>query len=88
MEYQSISQLIFHSTILKEEIVMKFESFGLNVAKERIKKNLSAYELSLRLGKDASYINKLENGKINVSLKMILAICEQLEINVVDLFKE
>lgn len=67
---------------------MKFETFGLNVAKERIKKDLSAYELSLRLGKDASYINKLENGKINVSLKMILAICEQLEINVVDLFKQ
>ena len=55
---------------------MKFENFGLNVAKERIKQDLSAYELSLRLGKDASYINKLENGKINVSLKMILAISE------------
>ena len=67
---------------------MKFETFGLNVAKQRIKKDLSAYELSLRLGKDASYIHKLENGKINVSLKMILAICEQLEVSVVDLFKE
>ena len=39
---------------------MKFETFGLNVAKERMKQNISAYELSLRLGKDASYINKLE----------------------------
>ncbi|MBQ7880342.1 MAG: helix-turn-helix transcriptional regulator [Clostridia bacterium] len=67
---------------------MKFETFGLNVAKERMKKNLSAYELSLRIGKDASYINKLENGKINVSLKMILAICEELQIKVIDLFKE
>lgn len=67
---------------------MKFETFGLNVAKQRIKKDLSAYELSLRLGKDASYINKLENGKINVSLKMILAISEELNIDVVDLFKE
>lgn len=67
---------------------MKFKTFGLNVAKARIKNNLSAYELSLRLGKDASYINKLENGKINVSLKMILAISEELSIKVVDLFKE
>ena len=65
---------------------MKFETFGLNVAKERIKKNLSAYELSLQLGKDASYINKLENGKINVSLKMIIAISEQLQIDIKDLF--
>ena len=67
---------------------MKFENFGLNVAKQRIKKGLSAYELSLRLGKDASYINKLENGKINISLKMILAICEELQINIIELFKE
>ncbi|MBQ8522351.1 MAG: helix-turn-helix transcriptional regulator [Clostridia bacterium] len=67
---------------------MKFETFGLNVAKERIKKDLSAYELSLRLGKDASYINKLENGKINPSLKMILAISEELNISIINLFKE
>ena len=66
---------------------MKFENFGLNVAKERIKNGLSAYELSLRLGKDPSYINKLENGKINVSLKMIIAIAECLEVPVVNLFK-
>ena len=31
---------------------MKFEDFGLNVAKERIKQGISAYELSLRLDKD------------------------------------
>jgi len=67
---------------------MKFETFGLNVAKERIKQNLSAYELSLRLGKDASYVSKLENGKINVSLKMIIAISESLQVNICNLFKE
>ena len=67
---------------------MRFETFGLNVAKQRIKKDLSAYELSLRLGKDASYIHKLENGKINVSLKMMLAISEELNINIAELFEE
>ena len=67
---------------------MKFETFGLNVAKERIKQNISAYELSLRLGKDASYINKLENGKINVSLKMIIEISENLNVPIQDFFKE
>lgn len=66
---------------------MKFEDFCLNVSKARIKKGLSAYELSLRLGKDASYINKLENGKINVSLKSILSICECLEIDITELIK-
>lgn len=67
---------------------MKFKTFGLNVAKERIKQNISAYELSLRLGKDASYINKLENGKINVSLKMIIEISEMLNVSIESLFRE
>lgn len=67
---------------------MKFETFGLNVAKERIKQNISAYELSLRLGKDASYINKLENGKINVSLKMIIEIANILSVDIKSLFNE
>ena len=67
---------------------MRFETFCLNLAKERMKKGISAYELSLRLGKDASYINKLENKKINVSLKMIIAISECLEIPITDLFKD
>lgn len=67
---------------------MKFETFGLNVAKERIKQNISAYELSLRLGKDASYINKLENGKINVSLKTIIEIAEMLKLDIKELFNE
>ena len=65
-----------------------FQTFCLNVAKERIKQNISAYELSLRLGKDASYINKLENAKINVSLKMIIQIAETLNVKIEDLFKE
>lgn len=67
---------------------MKFETFGLNVAKTRLKQNISAYELSMRLGKDASYISKLENGKINPSLKMIIAISNELNVDVIKLFKD
>ena len=67
---------------------MNFEKFGLNVAKHRIKLGISAYELSLRLGKDPSYVNKLENGKINVSLKVILAISDCLNISPAKLFEE
>ena len=67
---------------------MKFEQFGINVGRARQKLNLSAYELSLRLGKDPSYIHKLENGKINASLKMIIAISEILNIPIKNLFNE
>ncbi len=66
---------------------MKFNDFGVNLARIRIKSNLSAYELSLRIGKDASYIHKVESGKINVSLKSILKICEALKIEPIELFK-
>lgn len=65
----------------------RLKDFGLNVAKERIKQGISAAELSLRLGKDASYISKLENGKVNVSLKMIIAICETLKVSAEKLFE-
>ena len=65
---------------------MELKDFGLNVARKRIKAGLSAYELSLRIGKDASYIHKLENGKANATLKTIFKICEVLNIEPVDLF--
>ena len=66
---------------------MEFNDFGVNLARIRIKSNLSAYELSLRIGKDASYIHKVESGKINVSLKSILKICEVWYIEPIELFK-
>lgn len=66
---------------------MELKDFGYNLAKLRIKANLSGYELSLRIGKDTSYIYKVENGKVNVSLKVILQICEVLGIEPAELFK-
>ena len=66
---------------------MEFIDFGVNLAKIRMKSNISAYELSLRIDKDASYIHKVESGKINMSLKTILRICEELNIDPIELFK-
>lgn len=51
---------------------MKFIDFGVNLANQRTKSGLSAYELSLRIDKGTSYIHKAESVKINVSLKAIL----------------
>lgn len=66
---------------------MQFNDFGVNLAKYRINAHLSAYELSLRIGRDESYIHKVESGKINISLKAILKICEVLNIEPYKLFK-
>jgi len=66
---------------------MDMKQFGTNLAKHRINKNLSAYELSLRIDKSSSYIHKVECAKINISLKTILEICKVLEIEPSELFE-
>lgn len=67
---------------------MKKEHFGLNLARKREKFGISAYELSLRLGKDSTYINKIENGKIFPSVPMIFEIANILEIDPSELFTD
>lgn len=46
----------------------------------RNKKNLSAVELSMRIGMHESYINKLESKAFNLPVEMLLRIIEALEI--------
>lgn len=65
---------------------MTKKDFGFNLAKKREKFGISAYELSLRLGKDSTYINKIENGKRFPSLPMLFEIASILEIEPKDLF--
>ena len=52
----------------------------------RTNKNISARELSLRLGQSEGYINAIENGKSNPSIQMFLYICEELGISISDFF--
>ena len=62
------------------------KKFGLNLAIARNRKNLSAYELSLRLGKDTTYISKIENGKSFPSVAVVYEILNILEIDANELF--
>jgi transcriptional regulator with XRE-family HTH domain len=64
------------------------KSFGLKLAQIRLSKNISAYQLSLKIGKASNYINSVERGKVNISLEAIIAICEELGINPSELFTE
>lgn len=66
---------------------MELKDIGLALSKLRKKANISAYDLSLRIGKDASYINKFEKGKVNATLKVVLMICQELNISPIELFK-
>ena len=61
--------------------------FGKNLKKYRRLKNLSQEELSLELDLDGSYIGKVENAKLNITIDKIIRIANYLEIDVIELFK-
>ena len=58
------------------------------IAKLRTDKNISARELSLRLGQSTGYINTIENGNSLPSMSMFLYICEYFNISSKDFFDE
>ena len=64
---------------------MNKSTFGTILAKIRMSKNISAYELSIKLEKDVTYISKIENGKAFPSMEMFFKICTVLDIPPADI---
>ena len=62
--------------------------FGNNIAKYRKLKNMTQEELAEKLDFNSQAVSKWENGKCFPRLKIIIRICNELEINYNDLFKE
>ena len=54
----------------------------------RNERKISAREMSLDLGQNESYINKLETGKCSTSVASFLKICDYLNIQPKDFFNE
>ena len=54
----------------------------------RNKKQISAREMSIALGQNEAYINKLETGKCSTSLSSFLRICDYLAVSPADFFQE
>ncbi len=63
------------------------KKFGKNLKKYRKLKGLSQEDLSLELELDGSYIGKVENAKLNITIDKIISIADFLGIEVIDLFK-
>ncbi|MDO5436867.1 MAG: helix-turn-helix transcriptional regulator [bacterium] len=63
------------------------KKFGRNLRKFRKQKGFTQEELALNLDLDNSYIGKVENAQLNITLEKIIAIADFLGIEVVDLFK-
>ena len=52
----------------------------------RVKKNMSARELALRMGHSETYFYKVENGSIILNLPTFLSILEVLEVSTAEFF--
>lgn len=60
--------------------------FADRIASLRGKKNVSAREMSLSIGQNCSYINRIENKQTFPSMRLFFYICEYLEISPKDFF--
>jgi transcriptional regulator with XRE-family HTH domain len=54
----------------------------------RNERKVSAREMSLSLGQNEGYINKIETGKTSTSISSFLNICEYLSVSPSDFFAE
>ena len=63
-------------------------NFARRLAELREQKGTSARDMSLSLGQNPSYINKLENGKAMPSMEMFFYICDYLSVSPSDFFDE
>lgn len=60
--------------------------FGQRMKDLRIIKGYSQERLSYKAGLDRTYVNSIENGKRNVSIKNIIKIVNALDISLSDFF--
>ena len=65
-----------------------FEQFSNRLYQLRMEKGVSAREMSLDLGQNESYINRIENGKSMPSFEQFFNICEYLNVTPKDFFNE
>ncbi len=64
------------------------ELFAKRLEQLRLEKNVSAREMSLALGQNPSYINRIENGKALPSLPIFFYICDYFNISPKDFFND
>ena len=65
---------------------MQAEEFKTRLTELRVKRGVSARDMSLSLGQNASYINNIENGKALPSMTVFFYICEYFNISPQEFF--
>ena len=64
------------------------ENFALRLSKLREEKDISARDMSIKLGQNPAYINNIETNKALPSMSMFFNICNFLEITPSDFFSD
>lgn len=67
---------------------MYSEDFSARLTQLRIKKGVSARDMSLSLGQNPDYINNIENGKALPSMSLFFYICEYFNIEPKEFFDD
>jgi len=62
------------------------EKLGKNISKIRKKKNMTQYKLAKEIFADQSNLARIEDGKVNPTVKTLLKISSVLKCSVKDLF--
>ena len=71
---------------MKNEFKGYYQAFGQNVALFRRRKRLTQAQLAQLVGVDRSHISAIEIGRVGVTLNLIFAICNALDIAPAQLF--
>lgn len=65
---------------------MKVEEIANRIQELRLKKGITAREMSIQLGQSPAYINRIETNRMTPSLASFLEICDFLEVSPASFF--
>ena len=68
------------------KLIMKVEEIVYRIQELRLKKGITAREMSIQLGQSPAYINRIETNRMTPSLASFLEICDLLEVSPASFF--
>ena len=63
----------------------RLQILGQNIKNIRKSKQISQIDLAVAVGIDRSYLSEIENGRRNLSINILYAIADALEVNLSDI---
>ena len=66
----------------------RLEHIGRQIRTVRKQQNLSQIDLAVMVGIDRAYLSEIENGHANVSVNILYAIADALNVSITKLFDE